>query len=66
MNTLINTLGTPTVVLEEELYSLKDPAGVARAVHALTYVNNSETDAEHPGGETIMAISDSRTEFSIS
>ena len=63
---LISALGTPSDYgTRGRTIFLKDSAGVARAVHALTYVNNSETDAEHPGGETIMAIYSDHTEFSI-
>ena len=64
---LISALGTPSSYgTRGRTIFLKDSAGVARAVHALTYVNNSETDAEHPGGETIMAIFSDHTEFLVS
>ena len=64
---LISALGTPSAYgTRGRTIFLKDSAGVARAVHALTYVNNSETDAEHPGGETIMAIFSDHTEFLVS
>ena len=64
---LISALGTPSAYgTRGRTIFLKDSAGVGRAVHALTYVNNSETDAEHPGGETIMAIFSDHTEFLVS
>ena len=64
---LISALGTPSSYgTRGRTVFLKDSAGVARAVHAITYVNNSETDAEHPNGETIMAIFSDHTEFLVS
>jgi len=64
---LISALGTPSSYgTRGRTVFLKDTAGVARAVHAITYVNNSETDAEHPGGETIMALFSDHTEFVVS
>ena len=64
---LVSALGTPSSYgTRGRTIFLKDSAGVARAVHALTYVNNSETDAEHPNGETIMAIFSDHTEFLVS
>ena len=64
---LISALGTPSSYgTRGRTVFLKDSAGVARAVHAITYVNNSETDAEHPNGETIMAVFSDHTEFLVS
>ena len=64
---LVSALGTPSAYgTRGRTIFLKDSAGVARAVHAITYVNNSETDAEHPEGETIMAIFSDHTEFLVS
>ena len=61
-----SALGTPSAYgTRSRTIFLKDSSGVARAVHALTYVNNSETDAEHPGGETIMALFSDHTEFLV-
>ena len=64
---LISAIGTPSSYgTRGRTVFLKDSAGVARAVHAITYVNDSETDAEHPNGETIMAIFSDHTEFLVS
>ena len=64
---LVSAVGTPSSYgTRTRTVFLKDSAGVARAVHAITYVNNSETDAEHPNGETIMAIFSDHTEFLVS
>ena len=64
---LISAVGTPSSYgTRGRTVFLKDSAGVARAVHAITYVNDSETDAEHPNGETIMAIFSDHTEFLVS
>ena len=64
---LVSALGTPSSYgTRGRTVFLKDSAGVARAVHAITYVNDSETDAEHPNGETIMAIFSDHTEFLVS
>ena len=63
---LISALGTPSSYgTRGRTVFLKDSVGVARAVHAITYVNNSETDAEHPNGETIMAVFSDHTEFLV-
>jgi hypothetical protein len=63
----VSSLGTPSAYgSRSRTIFLKDQSGVARAVHALTYVNNSETDDEHPNGETIMAIFSDHTEFVVS
>ena len=64
---LVSAVGTPSSYgTRTRTVFLKDSAGVARAVHAITYVNDSETDAEHPNGETIMAIFSDHTEFLVS
>jgi hypothetical protein len=64
---LVSAIGTPSSYgTRTRTVFLKDSAGVARAVHAITYVNDSETDAEHPNGETIMAIFSDHTEFLVS